>query len=185
MTTAQTFHTPPKQQFDQRICKTIDFRNKTGYYSPSKHKMSNQAPIQSSQRSESPRSNRSTRYDANSQASAVKNSNHKSVSHKKSNISTSGRPPRYESPAKLIQNNLNNNMQDINSLEQNSSISKSDLISVTSQSKFSNNQQIQASEFSDNKSMHSYRSYKSGHLSSGKKSQKPKICNELFIYNLA
>lgn len=140
--------------------------------------MAKQAPIQSSQRSESLKSNRSSRYDANSQTRAIKNSSHKSLSRKKSNISASGRPPRYESPAKVLQNKLNNNTQDINNLEQNSSISKSDLISVSSQSKISINHKTQKSEVSDNRSMHSYRSYKSGHLSSSKRSQKPKICND-------
>lgn len=179
-TTSQSYHTSPQHQSDQRPCKTIDIRNNTGYYSPSKHMMDKHTYYQSSRKSISPISNRSTTQDVNSLANSIKNLAHESVTHgsqKKSNISTLGKPPKYESPAKLLQNKIDKNTNDQTNLEYNSCISQSDLISVTTNSKVSNNMKTQPSEFSDNQSVHSYRSYKSSHLSSCRRTQNPKICN--------
>jgi hypothetical protein len=182
-TTSQSYHTSPQHQSDQRPCKTIDMRNNTGCYSPSKHMMDKQHTYyQSSRKSTSPITNRSSIQDANSLANSIKNLGHESVTHvtqKKLNISTLGKPPKYESPAKVLQNKIDKNTNDQTNLEYNSSISHNDLISVTTNSKVSNNQKTQLSEFSNNRSVHSYRSYKSSHLYSCKRTQNPKICNFL------
>jgi len=38
-TTIQRDYSSPQKKLNKRIYKTLDFRNKTGYYSPTKHMM--------------------------------------------------------------------------------------------------------------------------------------------------
>jgi hypothetical protein len=108
-TTSQSYHTSPQQQSDQRPCITIDMKNNTGCYNPSKHMMDKHTYYQSSRKSTSPMTSRSSIQDVNSLANSIKNLADESVTHvtqKKSNISNLGKPPKYESPAKALQNKI-------------------------------------------------------------------------------
>jgi hypothetical protein len=95
-TTTQSFYTPPKAKIQELISKTMDSREQTGYYSPSKHMMGHSER----QRSQASRSPKSEFGESRSQRNHNKSMSKSTASKKMSAKKPVGLPPRYVSPMK-------------------------------------------------------------------------------------